>query len=312
MTTGTVTTNAVDRAATPENAGARRRFGIMVMLDAAVETMLEQARQAEALGFDQVFFPDHMGDFRNMAGPWFDGWSMIAAAAIATKTIRIGALVSNPILRAPALLAKQAITVDHLSGGRLDLGIGAGLFAHDHHAVGSEPWQAKERAERFAEYVEIVDGVLRGAGQPYSFDGRWLWARDVPTAPGPVQQPRPPLIVGGQSPTVRRVAAAWADVWDTHGPIGASFEEILETTARQNRELDEFCSAAGRNPASLRRSLTTLLATDPWSAPVSFEEVVERFTPAGITEFVIGWPPEDRLGELERLAQVVMPGLRES
>jgi alkanesulfonate monooxygenase SsuD/methylene tetrahydromethanopterin reductase-like flavin-dependent oxidoreductase (luciferase family) len=132
----------------------------------------------------------------------------------------------------------------------------------------------------------------------------------VPTAPGPVQRPRPPLIVGGQSPSVRRVTAAWADIWDTHGPIGAGFEEILETTARQNRELDELCVAAGRDPASLRRSLTTLLATDPWSAPVSFEEVVERFTAAGMTEFVFGWPPEDRFGELERLAQVVIPKLR--
>jgi alkanesulfonate monooxygenase SsuD/methylene tetrahydromethanopterin reductase-like flavin-dependent oxidoreductase (luciferase family) len=313
MTYGTVTTNDLDRV-TVDNTGARRRFGIMVMLDAPVATMLEQARQAEALGFDQVFFPDHMGDFRNTAGPWFDGWSMIAAAAMATETIRIGALVSNPILRAPALLAKQAITVDHLSGGRLDLGIGAGLFAHDHHAVGDDPWSARERAERFTEYVAIVDGVLRGAGQPYSFEGRWLWARDVPTAPGPVQHPRPPLIIGGQAPTVLRVTAERADVWNTHGPIGAGFEEILETTARQNRQLDELCSAAGRDPAALRRSLTTFASTDPWNGHMSLEleEIVERFTPAGITEFVIGWPPEDRLAEFERLAQVVIPRLRDS
>jgi alkanesulfonate monooxygenase SsuD/methylene tetrahydromethanopterin reductase-like flavin-dependent oxidoreductase (luciferase family) len=308
MNHGTVVT---DDAVAFDKPIERRKFGVMIMLDAPVATMLERMRTVEALGFDQVFVPDHMGDFRDLGGPWFDGWIMLAAAATVTETIRIGALVSNPILRAPALLAKQAMTVDHLSRGRLDLGIGAGLFAHDHHAVGSEPWSAKERAERFAEYVEIVDGTLRGSGRPYSFEGRWLWARDVPTAPGPVQQPRPPIIVGGQSPAVLRVAAAWADVWNTHGPIGAGFTDILEITARQNRQLDQLCAAAGREPATLRRSLTVFLATDPWTSPVSFEEVVDQFATAGITEFVIGWPPDDRLAEFERLARETIPALRD-
>lgn len=177
--------------------------------------------------------------------------------------------------------------------------------------MGTEPWSARERAERFAEYVAILDGVLRGAGRPYSFAGRRLWVRDVPTAPGPVQQPRPPIIVGGQSPTVLRVAAEWADVWNTHGPIGAGVDDVLNVTADQNRRLDELCVAAGRDAATLRRSFLTLGATDLlWSAPVRLEDIVECLTRVGVTEFVIGWPPDERLGEFENLAREVIPSLR--
>jgi alkanesulfonate monooxygenase SsuD/methylene tetrahydromethanopterin reductase-like flavin-dependent oxidoreductase (luciferase family) len=287
------------------------RFGIMVFPDAPPAVLAERYRRSEALGFDQLFLPDHSGDLRNLDGYWLEGWTALTAAALQTERIRIGPLVSNPILRPPAMLAKLALAVDHLSGGRLDLGIGAGIFDFDHHAVGSEPWSPKERAGRFAEYVEIVDGVLRGAGRPYTFEGQWLRVRDVPTTPGSVQQPRPPIVVGGQSPTVLRVAAERADVWNTIGPMGATFEENLEVTARQNRRLDELCATSGRDPSTLRRSLALYQATDPWESRVSFEQVVERFSRIGISEFVIGWPDDERqVPELERLALKVMPALR--
>lgn len=117
--------------------------------------------------------------------------------------------------------------------------------------------------------------------------------------------------MGGQSPTVLRVATERADVWNTIGPMGAGLDEVLETTGRQNRHLDELCAAAGCDSATLRRSLALYAATDPWSSPVSLEEIVDRFAPAGITEFVIGWPTEDRVDELERLAHEVIPALRD-
>lgn len=296
--------------AAPPSPGTMQ-FGLMVYPDAPPSVLADRYRRTEALGFDQLVLPDHSGDLRNLDGYWLEGWTALTAAAIWTERIRIGPLVSNPILRPPALMAKQALAVDHLSGGRLELGIGAGIFDFDHHAVGTQPWSARERAGRFAEYVEIVDGVLRGAGRPYTFSGQWLWARDVPTAPGSVQQPRPPIVVGGQSPTVLRVAAERADVWNTIGPMGASFEEVLEVTAHQNRQLDELCSAAGRDPSTLRRSLAVFQSTDPWVSPVTLEEVVERFTRIGIAEFVIGWPEDEgRVDELERLALEVIPSLR--
>lgn len=295
----------------PQGTG-RRRFGMMVYPDAPREMLFERFRQAEDLGFDQVFVPDHSGDLRDRSAPWFDGLGILAAATTQTATIRLGTLVANPILRPPSELAKWARTIDHLSGGRLDIGIGAGLFSWDHAAVGEEPWSPKERAGRFADYVAIVDGILRGTGEPFSFEGDRLRVKEVATAPGPMQLPRPPIIVGGQSPTVLRTAARFADVWNTIGPMGAGAEEIVDATARQNRQLDELCEAAGRDPKTLRRSYATFGPFDTWEGTVPFAEVVERFGEIGMTEFVIDWPPAERMAELERLARDVIPTLRET
>lgn len=286
------------------------KFGVLVYPDGGLPDIPRQFRWLEDLGFDQVLVPDHSADLRNRGGPWFDGWSLLPIAAHTTDRIRIGTLVSNPILRPPATLARQALTVDHLSGGRLDLGIGAGIFDWDHHAVGEEPWSPRERAGRFADYTAIVDGILSGTGDPLTYEGQWLHARDVATSPGSIQRPRPTIITGGQSPTVLRISAERADVWNTHGPIVDDPVEILETTARQNRHVDELCLAVGRDPHSLRRSFTSFGPFDVWKSDVSLESVVERFHPIGMTEFVIDPPPRDRLDEFEHLAREVLPALR--
>lgn len=302
----------------PSPAGARAdvssnplRFGVMLYPNASLLDLPRQFRWLEELGFDQVFVPDHSADPFHSGGPWFDGWSVLAAAAAATERIRIGTLVSNPILRPAATLARQALTIDHLSGGRLDLGIGAGVFEWDHRAVGDEPWTPKERAGRFADYVAILDGVLRGTGEPFTHEGEWLSARDVSTAPGSVQRPRPTLITGGQSPTVLRVTAERADVWNTIGPMVDDGAAILEATARQNQLLDDLTTAAGRDPQSLRRSYALFGPFDIWEHDVSLDEVVERFGAIGMTEFVLGLPPVERMDEFERLAQVTIPALRQ-
>lgn len=281
---------------------SEHRFGVLVHQDAPFPTLVQRWQHIEAMGFDQIFVADHAGDYRDLGGTWFDGWTVLAAMAAETRRVRIGTLVANPILRGPALVAKQAVTVDHLSGGRLELGIGTGIAPFDHAAAGSDPWPASERLGRFAEYVEIVDGILSSAGRPYSFKGRWYRTADAPTAPGPVQRPRPPIMVAGQSPTALRVAAERADAWNTHGPFGASLDEILDVTRRQNRHLDELCTAAGRDPGGLRRSLLLFGPLDPWTSGVAGEEVIERFAAAGMSEFVLCWPPAEHLGSLERLA----------
>jgi alkanesulfonate monooxygenase SsuD/methylene tetrahydromethanopterin reductase-like flavin-dependent oxidoreductase (luciferase family) len=288
------------------------KFGVMLYPDGALLDLPRQFRWMEELGFDQVVVPDHSSDLRDRGKPWFDGWSVLPLAAAATERIRIGTLVSNPILRPAATLARQALTVDHLSGGRLDLGIGAGLFDWDHHAVGEEPWPPKERAGRFADYVAILDGILRGRGEPFTYPGEWLQARDVATVPGAVQRPRPTLITGGQSPTVLRVTAERADVWNTIGPIVDDPDEILKTTARQNAKLDDLCRAAGRDPKSVRRSFTPFGPWDFWNNDVSLEEVVERFTAIGMTEFIFELPPQERMSEFEHVATKVVPALRGS
>jgi alkanesulfonate monooxygenase SsuD/methylene tetrahydromethanopterin reductase-like flavin-dependent oxidoreductase (luciferase family) len=299
-------------AISPSPASTRNqlRFGIMLYPDAALLDLPSQARWLEDLGFDQIFLPDHSADPFNRGGPWFDGWSVLPVLATATERIRIGTLVSNPILRPPATLARQAMTVDHLSGGRLDLGIGAGVFEWDHQAVGEEPWSPKERAGRYADYVAILDGILRGTGESFAHEGEWLQARDITTAPGTLQRPRPTLITGGQSPTVLRVTAERADVWNTIGPMVDDPIEIIATTARQNRKLDDMLEAVGRDRKSLRRSYALFGPFDIWNHDVTLQEVVGRFGEIGMTEFVLGLPPAERMNEFERLAQETIPALR--
>ncbi|GAB1334042.1 LLM class flavin-dependent oxidoreductase [Streptomyces sp. E-15] len=292
----------------PAPAGPVRRFGVMLYPDEAFPVLAERLRLLEELGFDQVFLPDHSADLRDARRPWFDSWSVLATAAVVTRRIRIGTLVANQILRPPAQLAKQAIALDHLSGGRFELGIGAGIFPWDHFSVGQEPWPPKERAERFADYVTIVDGVLRGG--VFSHQGKRLWVKDVVTVPGSAQSPRLPVTVGGQSPTLIRVAAELADAWNTHGPPGASAAEVLAITADQNVRLDRLAEAAGRDPAAIRRSYTVFGPWDPRAGRHTYEEIFERFSAAGVSEFVLDWPGEAHLEEFERVAREVIPLLR--
>jgi alkanesulfonate monooxygenase SsuD/methylene tetrahydromethanopterin reductase-like flavin-dependent oxidoreductase (luciferase family) len=281
---------------------AELRFGVLVLPNASFPDLAERWRRAEDLGFDFVFAPDHA---RNNAGPslpWFDGWTVLTAMALWTRTIRIGTLVTNPILRAPTVVAKAASAVDHLSNGRLELGIGMGVEEFDHRETGSPYWSAAERAGRFREYVQIVDDLLRSEGTAFSFEGRYHSTQDAHLMPPPVQRPRPPITVGGRSPTARRIAAERADCWSTYGLAGEPVDEIVEVTRQRNRQLDSHCQKLGRDPADLRRSLALWPPLDPWTAPGAFEWIVTTFRAAGITEFVVMWPPEDRLRLLEDAA----------
>jgi alkanesulfonate monooxygenase SsuD/methylene tetrahydromethanopterin reductase-like flavin-dependent oxidoreductase (luciferase family) len=285
------------------------RFGLLIPPDAPFPELVRRWQLADELGFDAAYTADHTGDYRDLSGHWFEGWTTLAALTQSTSRIRIGTLVSNPVLRSPVLLAKQSVAVDHLSNGRLELGVGTGIAGFDHAAVGIDYWPTGERVARFAEYIEVLDRVLRSAGQPYHFDGRYYRTADTPWAPPPVQQPRPPITVGGQSPTVRRVAARFADCWNTHGPFGATVDQILELTAAQNTEMDDLCESYRRSPADVRRSLLLFEALDPWVSGRSLDETVTRFAPVGVTEFVLFWPPPEQMPLLEKIATDVIPTL---
>lgn len=293
------------------------RFGIEVPQDAPFPVLQERWRQAEDVGFDDLYVADHLGDPRNLDGYWLDGWATLAAMATATTRIRVGMLVTSPILHPPAAVARAAVSLDHLSGGRLELGIGAGIAEFDHAAAGVSYWSPRERAARFAEYVEIVDGLLRARRTAYEFHGRHYRVQSPALVPPPLQRPRPPITVGGQSPTVLRSAAAYADCWNTHGRFGAPFEQVVEALRRQNDELDALCGAAGRDPGTLRRSLLLLKTgslpepgLDAWASRDAFERIVSRFVEVGMREFVVFWPRQERLDVFEHVATQVLPALR--
>ena len=286
------------------------RFGVYVLQDAPLPVLRGRWREAEELGFGDIWLPDHARDWRRPSGHWFDAWATLAVMATETVRARIGTLVSNPLLRPPAVLARLATTVDHLSGGRLELGIGTGIAGFDHDATGTPYWPIDERLARFAEYVAIVDELLRHAPNPVSYEGRFHRSAGLGLEPPPLQRPRPPLTVGGQSPTVLRVAAERADCWNTHGPFGRSVDEILEITRRQNARLDQLCRERGRNPADLRRSLLLYGALDAWATPDAFDKIVSAFGDIGVTEFVVFWPLDSQHALFERAALESIPALR--
>ncbi|MDQ4053226.1 MAG: LLM class flavin-dependent oxidoreductase [Actinomycetota bacterium] len=276
----------------------RRRVAAYVLPNAPFPALRERWKRAEDLGFDAIYLADHTGDFRNLDGHWFEAWTTLAAMATVTSRARIGLLVANPVLRPPAVVAKAAVTVDHLSGGRLDLGVGTGIAGFDHDAVGVAYWDLHERLARFTEYVEALDGLLRSRDRSFQRVGGHVQTFHAPCAPAPVQKPRPPIVLGGQSRSVRQLAARLADGWNTHGGFGLSYDKILEDTGNHNRVLDDDCRSAGRSPADVRRSVLLFEALDPWLTGVDPSNVATDFRSAGVQDFVLFWPSVDREDEL--------------
>jgi alkanesulfonate monooxygenase SsuD/methylene tetrahydromethanopterin reductase-like flavin-dependent oxidoreductase (luciferase family) len=286
-------------------------FGVNTAANAPFDVLRRRWQLVEELGFENAWVPDHTASFAGGGAiPCYDGWTVLAAMACHTATIRIGTMVSNPVLRHPTILAKQALAVDALSGGRLELGIGTGIAEFDADAVGEPLGTVRDRTARLAEYVDVVASLL-DSPEPRTFEGDFYRLTTL-RSPEPVQHPRPPITIGGQHRRVIEVAAKHADRWNTHGPAGAELEEILAKTAQQVALLEELAEQHGRRPETISRTLMGAQALDVWSRDITVPEICERFAPLGFTHLVLGWPGEDRVGELERLAGDVLPGLREA
>lgn len=288
-----------------EARGRKLGFGICTDQNLPWQTTVERWRLFEALGFDSIWDCDHFQQPSRPNGPYFEGWTLLAALAAQTSRIRVGVLVSCNTFRHPALLAKEAVTVDHISDGRLELGIGAGWYVPEHEAFGLDFPAVPELVERFREAVAIIDLLMRQDVTSYS--GRYYQLQDAPFRPGPIQKPRPPLTLGAHGPRMLRIVAESADRWNSHGSV----EEI----GRRNAILDEHCADIGRDPTSIIRSLygwSTLLPVDPWQSVDAFDQVVGSYREVGIDEFIIDAPREDQLGMLERVAADALPRWRAS
>ncbi len=281
----------------------RLRFGLCTDQNLTWEKTLARWRLFEQLGFDSAWDCDHYVQPSRPHGPYLEAWTLLAALAAGTERIRVGVLVSCNTFRHPALLAKEAVTVDHVSGGRLELGLGAGWYEPEHRMYGIEFPPPPELVDRFREAVEVVDRLLRG--EVTTYEGRHYRLRDAEFRPGPVQRPRPPLTLGAHGPRMLRIVARYADAWNSFGTP----EEIRSRGAI----LDEACAAIGRDPREIVRSLYYWVAradADPWSSTDAFVDVVGRYREAGIDEFVLDHPRDDQLDVLERVAADVIPALR--
>jgi alkanesulfonate monooxygenase SsuD/methylene tetrahydromethanopterin reductase-like flavin-dependent oxidoreductase (luciferase family) len=293
------------------------RFGIMSIQDRPWPTMVEHWKHIEALGYDSVWVGDHFLNPHAIEENWFDGWSVLAALATQTSTIRIGTLVTNIIYRNPALIARQAQTLDHISGGRLELGIGATSERDPSQAMlGIEAWSTPERVRRFKEVVEIVDAMLRQ--EVTSYQGRYYQVKEARLRPASIQKPRPPLTLAAMGPTTLKVAARYADTWNTYGGWGLTAQQNLESLRQCSAQLDEYCAQIGRDPQEIRRSFLVGVTGDtPFASLQAFYDFIGRYREIGISEFIFYYDypyfPVDKSMDramLERIATDAIPVIK--
>jgi F420-dependent oxidoreductase-like protein len=209
---------------------------------------LEIARLAESLGYEAIFRSDH---YRSFPGPdnmpTTDAWTVLAGLARETERIRLGALVSPVTFRHPGPFAKVVTTVDEMSGGRVEVGVGAGWNDAEHSQLGLAFPEIKQRADLMEDQLAILHGLWEEP-DGWSYEGHQVTVRDASFNPKPVQRPRPPIIVGGEgSPRSLRLAARYADEYNMSG---SSPEKCAEAFSR----LDEACRGIGRDPSTLGRS----------------------------------------------------------
>ncbi len=289
---------------------------------ASYDDLLRVARATEALGFDALFRSDHylaMGDGDGLPGPT-DAWLTLAALARDTSRIRLGTLVTPATFRLPGPLAIAVAQVDAMSGGRVELGLGAGWFGPEHAAYGIPFWDVRGRFDRFTEQLEIIDGLLRTPpGQTYSFSGEHYQLADSPALPKPVQSPRPPIILGGAGK--RRgaaLAARFADEFNVAFDRAHTAEivtRVRDAAAETGREL--VYSAAqvlcvGRDEAELARradaigrEVDELRRNGLAGSPAEVLDTIGALREAGVTRLYLQVLDLSDLDQLELVAAEV-------
>jgi F420-dependent oxidoreductase-like protein len=216
------------------------------------EQWLNLALACEEHGFEGLFRSDHYLSFGHPAERGtLDAWTTLSALAARTDRIRLGTLVSPVTFRHPSVLAKSVVTVDHVSAGRVEVGMGAGWFEREHRAYGF-PFETKaDRISMLAEQLEVVHRLLGRDEDEVTFEGRHYRLKGCPALPKPIQEPHPPLIMGGEAgPRSARLAARWADEYNVNGKTP---REVAEARQRLLAAWEE----EGRDPAAFRFSLMT-------------------------------------------------------
>ncbi|MER7758391.1 LLM class flavin-dependent oxidoreductase [Streptomyces sp. NPDC097619] len=255
-------------------------------------------QRAEELGFHAAYTYDHLSwrSFRD--GPWFGALPTLTAAAGATTRMRLGTLVTSPNFRHPVTLAKELISLDDVSGGRITLGIGAGGNGFDATALGQEPWTPRERADRFAEFVPLLDRLLTEGA--VSAQGTFYSAEEARNLPGCVQRPRLPFAVAATGPRGLKLAARHGQAWVTTGDPklyeAGTPEQSVEALRGQLDKLGKACADIGRDPAEPDKILLTGFTPDRGRILESVDAFVDfagRHAELGFTEIVVHWPVPD-------------------
>jgi len=285
------------------------RFGLFLcQVNKSWQRVLDDFRMAEELGFDHAWLCDHLVNTEGPPeDPIHEAWSLLAGLAASTSRIRLGVLVSSNTFRHPAVLLKQAVTVDHISNGRLILGIGAGWYADEHRRYGIPLPAPALRVDQFEEAVQVIS-LLMGQART-TFNGQYYQLDDAPLEPRPVQQPGIPLLISAHRPRMLSIAARYADQWDTFSARpGTATEGVEDDMASRIRRLDEACAKVGRDPATIRRS--TWANGDAVESEERYLDFFRRHRALGFTDFITELPDASYRHILESVARTTIPALR--
>lgn len=279
-----------------------------------LDVLAERWREAERLAFDVVWNCDTVVEPDRPRHAMFDAPTTLALMARETSEIRVGTLVSSLYFRQPVTLAKATMTLDQLTGGRVELALGVGDPSAGGPLAGVT-WSPAEQVARFREFVELVDLLLRQ--EVTSYDGVYYRCADAEVIPGSVQRPRPPITIAAHGPKMLAIAARFGDGWSSWGGYGVETEaDFYKVTAERCERFDELVARQGRDPGTLRHSLVCFPPLTPWESTEYFTDMVGRFRALGIDEFVLYWPgswrPDARHERrvFEQVTSEVIPMLR--
>jgi alkanesulfonate monooxygenase SsuD/methylene tetrahydromethanopterin reductase-like flavin-dependent oxidoreductase (luciferase family) len=276
------------------------RYGIIILPDQRWSISGQRWRRAEEYGFDHAWTYDHLGWRDLVDGPWFDAVPTLTAAALITSRIRLGTMVASPNFRHPVHFAREVTALDDVSGGRLALGLGAGgLKGFDNTVLGLPPIAPRDRAVRFAEFVELLHLIL--TQQSTTWRGAHYSADDARGTPGCVQTPRVPFVVAANSPRSMALAARFGQAWVTTGKSGVDGEQWWSVVAEQAKRFEDTGSTVDRY-LSLDASGVYAL-----SSVECFTDAAARAAELGFTDVLTHWPRPDSwyAGSEDVLEQVV-------
>ena len=275
------------------------------------EEVLELARHVEKTGWDGFWYADHfMPNAPDTSAPWPEAWTTLTAIGANVPRIRIGTLVSGNTYRHPAVLAKMVATLDHITAGRVVLGLGSGWQENEHDQYGLPFYTTRERLERLDEACQIIKSLY--TNPKTDFDGKFYKLSDASLEPKPVQHPLPLLIGGGGEKRTLRIVAEHANEWNVWGDVAV---------LRQKMEvLDKHCADVGRDPSEIHRTAVALLFMSDDNAYLEqmrnaemqqaaligtveeIREIVGEFEAIGVDELIV---PDFTLGQHRQKIEIL-------
>jgi len=291
------------------------KFGVLLPQDGKTyKEIVKTAKTAEDLGFNSFWVFDHFMPFIfSRKKDYLEAWTLLSALAAETNSIRLGTLVTCTSYRNPALLAKIAATIDVLSEGRLEFGIGAGWYRTEYEAYGFPFSKAGVRLAQLKEAIKIIKGMWTSF--PYTYEGRYFTVRDAVCEPQPRQNPHPPILIGGSRPRMLKLMAEEADI--------ANFGYKLFGLKKLASKIDDLCKKVGRSPTNLVKSYTGIcyvtkgplriflntphLDVVVAGSPMHCAEKIDKLVMQGFTYFILHFIGKDRLKSMKVFANEIMP-----